>query len=61
MTFTTVTRVAKGTVRNVSEWLVYSGKDHVHHRLVQLGLGRLGAVIALWIVSALLGLVALAV
>lgn len=37
--YTTVSRVRNGSVRNVRQWLEYTGKDHFHHRLMKLGLG----------------------
>lgn len=38
MIYTTVSRVRNGLVHNVKEWLEYTGKDHFHHRLMNLGL-----------------------
>lgn len=37
--YTTVSRVRNGQVASVKEWLEYTGKDHFHHRLMNLGLG----------------------
>jgi UDP-GlcNAc:undecaprenyl-phosphate GlcNAc-1-phosphate transferase len=37
--YTTVSRVRNGSVRNLRQWLEYTGKDHFHHRLMKLGLG----------------------
>ena len=37
--YTTVSRVRNGSVKNVREWLEYTGRDHFHHRLMKLGLG----------------------
>jgi UDP-GlcNAc:undecaprenyl-phosphate GlcNAc-1-phosphate transferase len=59
MILTTVTRVGSGRVRTPAEWLSCTGEDHIHHRLARAGLGRLGAVIAVWTVSVVLGAAAL--
>ncbi|RKY65838.1 MAG: undecaprenyl/decaprenyl-phosphate alpha-N-acetylglucosaminyl 1-phosphate transferase [Candidatus Latescibacterota bacterium] len=59
MVFTTVTRVWTGKVRSFREWLSYTGRDHFHHRLLDVGLDRRGAVLVICIVSFLLGLSAL--
>jgi len=56
MTFTTIKRIATGKVHNVTEWLRYSGKDHFHHSLVDLGLSRRTAVMFIWLVAFALGL-----
>jgi UDP-GlcNAc:undecaprenyl-phosphate GlcNAc-1-phosphate transferase len=38
MTYTTVSRIASKKVANFREWLEFTGKDHLHHRLTALGL-----------------------
>jgi UDP-GlcNAc:undecaprenyl-phosphate GlcNAc-1-phosphate transferase len=60
MTFTTIMRIKEGKVRNVREWLEYTGKDHFHHRLVDLGLRPKGAVLFIYLVSTCLGISAMA-
>lgn len=37
MTLTTLFRVIKGKVKSVNEWLAFTGKDHIHHRIINLG------------------------
>jgi len=37
--YTTVSRIRNGSVRNLKEWLEYTGKDHFHHRLMKIGMG----------------------
>lgn len=59
MTFTTVTRVMEGKVKGIAEWLAYAGRDHFHHRLLDIGLGRAGSVLIIWTVTVLSGLTAL--
>lgn len=59
MTLTTIVRVHSGEVRTFGQWLHYAGRDHVHHRLSQLGLGKVAATMAFFIVSLSFGLEAL--
>lgn len=59
MTFTTLVRVGTGQVRSFGEWLRYTGKDHFHHRLLDIGLGRNWAVLTIYVISVWLGLSAL--
>lgn len=40
MVFTTVARIRSGKVYSIKTWIEYTGKDHLHHRLYQLGLTR---------------------
>ncbi|OGQ85699.1 MAG: hypothetical protein A2512_10865 [Deltaproteobacteria bacterium RIFOXYD12_FULL_56_24] len=52
MCMTTVTRIHSGKVRNFTDWLVYTGKDHLHHRLTGvLGGSRLAAVFFIYAVA----------
>lgn len=60
MTFTTVMRVGTGQVRSVRGWLEFTGRDHIHHRLEDLRIGRVGAVLVVYVVTVWLGLSALA-
>ena len=55
MTMTTITRFATGKVRTLGEWLAYTGRDHLHHRLAALGIGRSTAVFVIWWLTAFLG------
>jgi len=59
MTFTTVVRVGTGAVRGVGEWLEYTGRDHIHHRLEDLRVGRAGAVLVVYVLTIWLGFSAL--
>lgn len=58
-TFTTIMRVSKGQVRSLRTWLAFTGRDHVHHRLLALGLSSCGTVLFLYGVAGALGLGAL--
>lgn len=40
MSLTTVVRIAKGEVTGIKEWLAYTGRDHIHHRIGMLGMGK---------------------
>ncbi len=59
MIFTTIMRIREKKVINIKEWLGYVGKDHFHHRLVDLGLSPAGAVIFIYLVSICLGISAM--
>ena len=59
MSFTTFMRVWHGQVRSVGQWLSYAGRDHIHHRLEALRIGRAGAVLVIYAVTTWLGLSAL--
>jgi UDP-GlcNAc:undecaprenyl-phosphate GlcNAc-1-phosphate transferase len=54
-----VTRIATGKVHSVTEWLAYTGKDHIHHRFEALGLNRPESVLLIVAIAATLGLSAL--
>ena len=60
MTFTTWMRVKNGQVRSLRGWLEFTGRDHIHHRLEDLRIGRRGAVLVIYTVTIWLGLSALA-
>lgn len=53
MVLITILRVKEDKVSNFKEWIDYTGKDHLSHRLMRLGLGERGAVFALWLVQVL--------
>ncbi len=58
-TQTTIVRVTSGKVRTFGQWLRYTGRDHFHHRLSDLGIGNRKAVLVIYLVSIWLGLEAL--
>lgn len=37
MVYITLSRIRNGKVKSIKEWLEYTGKDHIHHRLLKLG------------------------
>lgn len=57
--FTTIMRVKNGEVKNLKEWLEYTGKDHFHHRLLDLGFVPLIATVFICSVSLALGISAI--
>ncbi|MBI4531380.1 MAG: undecaprenyl/decaprenyl-phosphate alpha-N-acetylglucosaminyl 1-phosphate transferase [Candidatus Latescibacteria bacterium] len=59
MTFTTIMRIKEGVVRGIGEWLAYTGRDHFHHRLLDMGLEKPWATFIIWTVTMLSGLSAL--
>lgn len=56
MCLTTAMRVKGGVIKNVKEWLEHRGKDHFHHRLIDLGFGPRGVVGLISSLSLCLGL-----
>lgn len=60
MSLTTVVRIYTREVRSFGQWLHYTGRDHFHHRLSNLGLGNRLAAFAIFGVSICFGLEALA-
>jgi UDP-GlcNAc:undecaprenyl-phosphate/decaprenyl-phosphate GlcNAc-1-phosphate transferase len=56
MIYTTISRVRNGLVHNVKEWLEYAGKDHFHHRLMNLGMSVKQTVGFILLVNLCLGL-----
>lgn len=56
MTLTTIFRFGTGKVRTLGQWLAYTGRDHLHHRLAALGIGRVTSVIVVWALTFFLGL-----
>ena len=59
MIFTTIMRIRDGRVKTFVQWLKYSGRDHFHHYLVDLGLRPAGAVAFIYLVTISLGISAL--
>lgn len=55
MILITVMRIHEGKVSNLSSWLTYAGRDHFHHRLVDLGFSRGGSVFFIYCIALTLG------
>lgn len=56
MIYITVARIWDGRVRNFKEWIEYTGKDHLHHRLVTLGFNEVQTVLLIYLIAACLGI-----
>lgn len=59
MTYTTISRILSRKVTNFREWLDYTGKDHLHHRLSDIGLSHKQTVLFIYFLVSSLGLSAL--
>jgi len=60
MIYITVERIATGKVKTLRQWIDYVGTDHIHHRLYVLLGEKHRSVIVIFLVSATLGLSAIA-
>lgn len=56
MIYITIARVLDGRVRNFKEWIEYTGKDHLHHRLATLGFNETQTVLLIYLIAACLGI-----
>jgi UDP-GlcNAc:undecaprenyl-phosphate GlcNAc-1-phosphate transferase len=56
MIYITIARVWDGRVRSFKGWVEYTGKDHLHHRLVALGFNETQTVLLIYLIAACLGL-----
>ena len=56
MIYITIARVWDGRVRSFKGWIEYTGKDHLHHRLVTLGFNETQTVLLIYLIAACLGL-----
>ncbi len=56
MILTTILRIKEEKISTVIEWLKYGGRDHFHHRLVDLGFRPIGAVFSIYFVTISLGI-----
>lgn len=60
MIYTTIARIMRGDVYSFKTWIEYVGKDHLHHRLMDMGCSQLQAVILIISFSLMMGISALA-
>ena len=56
MIYITIARIFKGVVRSLKEWIEYTGKDHLHHRLLTLGFSERQTVLLIYLIAACLGI-----
>ncbi|RMH50866.1 MAG: undecaprenyl/decaprenyl-phosphate alpha-N-acetylglucosaminyl 1-phosphate transferase [Zetaproteobacteria bacterium] len=61
MIYTTVARIARGDVRTLRQWIEYVGRDHLHHRLMDMGCSQAASVVMITAFTLLMGLAALAI
>jgi len=61
MVLTTIMRIKEEKINTIIEWLKYAGKDHFHHRLIDLGLHQTEAAFFIYCVSISFGIGALMV
>jgi hypothetical protein len=54
-------RIKEEKTKTIIQWLRYSGKDHFHHYLVDIGLKPLGAVVFIYFITISLGISAIMV
>lgn len=59
MTYITISRIATGKVNTFKEWIGFVGKDHLHHRLSNLGLSKKQTVLFIYLLSASMGISAI--
>ena len=59
MVYLTFSRIFTRKVHNFTEWLDFTGKDHLHHRIAALGFSNRRTVLFIFIIDATLGLGAL--
>lgn len=59
LVYISLSRIYRGQVKNLKEWIEYTGKDHLHHRLVALGLTEPQAVLFIYLIAACLGISAI--
>lgn len=60
MVHITVARIATGKVHSFREWIDYTGRDHLHHRLAALLGSRRLAVLLIFLLTSVMGLGAVA-
>ena len=59
MIYISVARIYEKKVNNFKEWIEYVGKDHLHHRLMGLGLNQVQSVVIIYVLSLVFALAAL--
>ena len=56
MTLTTFMRIKEEKVKSFTEWLKYTGKDHFHHRVADMGFGKRRTVQVIHLIAICLGI-----
>jgi len=56
MIYTTISRFKNGQVHTFKEWLEFTGRDHFHHRLMNIKLSEKHTVLFIWMLNICLGI-----
>ncbi|MDD5633938.1 MAG: MraY family glycosyltransferase [Candidatus Omnitrophica bacterium] len=59
ITYISISRVYQGKVKTFKEWIEYVGRDHLHHRLMALGLTTVQSVLFIYLLSTVFAVSAL--
>ncbi|MFQ6618357.1 MAG: ATP-binding protein [Fidelibacterota bacterium] len=59
MTYISISRILEGQVKSFKDWIDYVGRDHLHHRLIALGLSKRLTTLFICFLAATLGLSAI--
>ncbi len=54
--YITVSRISLGKVKNFWQWIEYVGRDHIHHRLLNLGFSQRQTVLTIYSIGIYLGI-----
>ncbi len=57
--YTTVSRIKNGVIKNFYDWLVYAGRDHIHHRILNLGFSTPQTVLIISLLNLVCGFAAI--
>lgn len=57
--YITISRMLQGKVSNFREWIEYVGKDHLHHRLSNMGFSHRQTVVFIYLVCSVFAIAAL--
>ena len=60
MVYISASRIYHGKVKTFKEWIEYTGKDHLHHRLLRIGFSQVQAVLFIYLISIVFAFAALA-
>jgi UDP-GlcNAc:undecaprenyl-phosphate GlcNAc-1-phosphate transferase len=56
MIYTTLSRIRNGSIHSCKQWLEFTGRDHFHHRLMNLKLTEVQTVLFILAINFCLGL-----
>lgn len=61
MIYTTISRFRNGSVKTLREWIEFVGKDHLHHRLLNIGFNKFAAVLFIFLLQLCLSILAIVI